>query len=145
MLPVLLQTLPFFALIGLGYAAGRTGFFTDEATAWLTKFVFYFALSAMLFRFSASLSLGEVLDWTFVAAYLVPTVAVYLLATAVALWRKVPAHELAAKWVESWQAVPPRPVFIGIDPGATGAIGVVSGMPWPTSSAHRISSPCRPM
>jgi malonate transporter len=95
MLPVFLQTLPFFLIIGLGWIAGRTRFFTDEATAYLTKFVFYFALSAMLFRFSASLSLGEALDWTFVAAYLTATTAIYLVAALVARWRGVPPHEAA--------------------------------------------------
>ena len=67
---IFLQTLPFFMLIGLGYGSGRTGFFSPEATAYLTKFVFYFALSAMLFRFAANLSLGEIFDWQFVLAYL---------------------------------------------------------------------------
>lgn len=92
---ILLQTLPFFAIIGLGYAAGRTGFFTPEATAYLTKFVFYFALSAMLFRFSANLSLAELLNWTFVAAYLAGTAMVYALATLVARARGLPVAEAA--------------------------------------------------
>ncbi len=70
MLPILLKTLPFFAVIGLGYAAGRTQFFSQDATAYLTKFVFYFALSAMLFGFAATLDLGSVFSWGFVAAYL---------------------------------------------------------------------------
>jgi hypothetical protein len=87
MLDILLETLPFFALIGLGYGAGRTGFFTAEATAYLTKFVFYFALSAMLFRFAANLSLGEVLNWRLVGAYLCGTAAVYALAMLVAFLR----------------------------------------------------------
>ena len=33
----ILQTLPFFALIGLGYLAGRTGFFPEQATVYLTN------------------------------------------------------------------------------------------------------------
>lgn len=70
MLPILLKTLPFFAVIGLGFAAGRTQFFSQDATAYLTKFVFYFALSAMLFGFAANLDLGSVFSWGFVAAYL---------------------------------------------------------------------------
>jgi hypothetical protein len=97
MLPVLLQTLPFFALIGLGYAAGRTGFFTDEATAWLTKFVFYFALSAMIFRFAANLSLGEVLTRDFVLAYLSATVVVYVFMMAVSLVRGRGLEEAAVE------------------------------------------------
>jgi predicted permease len=95
MLPILLETLPFFALIGVGYLAGRLGFFGAEATAALTKFVFYFALSAMLFRFAANLSLAEVFDWAFVLAYLSASFAVYLLAFAVALWRRLGLEEAA--------------------------------------------------
>lgn len=87
MLAIFLETLPFFALIGLGYGAGRTRFFGPEATAHLTKFVFYFALSAMLFRFAANLSLAEVLNWHLVGAYLWATALVYALAMLVAFLR----------------------------------------------------------
>jgi len=111
MLDILLQTLPFFALIGVGYLAGRTGFFTPEATAYLTKFVFYFALSAMLFRFSANLSIGEIFDWPFVFAYLWGTLFVYLLATGVALLRKRGIEEAA---VEAQCAVIGNVGFLGI-------------------------------
>ncbi|SHI78476.1 AEC family transporter [Wenxinia saemankumensis] len=88
MLPILFLTLPFFAIIGLGYGAGRAGFFGAEATAALTRFVFYFALSAMILRFSATLSLGDVLDWSFLAAYVLATLAVYLVAMGVAGLRR---------------------------------------------------------
>ncbi|MCT4553190.1 MAG: AEC family transporter [Pelagimonas sp.] len=88
MIEVLLKTLPFFALIGLGYGAARTRFFSQEASAALTKFVFYFALSAMLFRFSASLSLGEIFDGPLAAAYLFGTGSVYLIGLAVARARR---------------------------------------------------------
>jgi predicted permease len=111
MLDIFLQTLPFFALIGLGYCAGRSGFFTPEATAYLTKFVFYFALSAMLFRFSANLSLGEIFDWPFVLAYLWGTMFVYLIATGVALLRKRGVEEAA---IEAQCAVIGNVGFLGI-------------------------------
>ena len=62
MIEIFYKTIPFFALIGLGYSAAITRFFSAEATAYLTKFVFYFALSAMLFRFSSDLSLSELYD-----------------------------------------------------------------------------------
>ena len=87
MLEIFLKTVPFFALIGLGYGAGRTRFFTEEATAYLTKFVFYFALSAMLFKFSANLSLAEIFDARLAAAYLWGTAFVYGIAMAVAMLR----------------------------------------------------------
>lgn len=95
MVDIFLKTLPFFALIALGFQACRTGFFTSEAAAYLTKFVFYFALSAMLFRFAANLSLAEIFDWQFVGAYLSGCIVVYLLATLVAMIRKRPVAEAA--------------------------------------------------
>ena len=87
MLPILLKTLPFFAVIGLGFAAGRMKFFSVEATAYLTKFVFYFALSAMLFGFAANLDLTEVFSWAFVWAYLLASTLVWVLVAGVALLR----------------------------------------------------------
>lgn len=111
MFDVLLQTLPFFALIGLGYGAGRTGFSPPEATAWLTRFVFYFALSAMLFRFAANLRLSEVLSWPFIWAYLSGTMAIYLLATGVAIARRIGVEEAA---VEAQCAVVGNVGFLGI-------------------------------
>jgi len=97
MLDIFLQTLPFFLIIGLGYGAGRTGFFSEEATAWLTKFVFYFALSAMLFRFAANLSFAEVFDVSFVAAYLWATGFVYGMVMLVAFLRGTSIEEAAVE------------------------------------------------
>ncbi|MBF9031322.1 AEC family transporter [Rhodobacterales bacterium HKCCE3408] len=111
MIEIFLKTLPFFALIGLGYGAGRTGFFSPEASAYLTKFVFYFALSAMIFGFAANLSLGEILDWTFVGAYLSGCIAVYLLAMMVAFARRRPLAEAA---FEAQCAVIGNVGFLGI-------------------------------
>ncbi len=87
MLAILLKTLPFFALIALGYVAGRTRFFNQDATAYLTKFVFYFALSAMLFRFAATLEFAQIWDPHLSAAYLTGTVVVYVIATIVGTMR----------------------------------------------------------
>ncbi|WP_170605707.1 AEC family transporter [Ruegeria arenilitoris] len=87
MVDIFMRTLPFFAIIGLGYWAGRSRFFTEEATAYLTKFVFYFALSAMLFRFAATLPFAEIFNGRLVLGYLLGTMAVYLVATLVAWLR----------------------------------------------------------
>ncbi len=111
MLAIFLKTLPFFTLIGLGYWAGRTRFFTAEATAYLTKFVFYFALSAMLFRFSANLSLAEVWDGRLVAAYLWGTAFVYGIATLVCYFRGI-STEITA--IEAQCAVIGNVGFLGV-------------------------------
>ncbi|AHD02367.1 AEC family transporter [Leisingera methylohalidivorans] len=84
MAEIFFRTLPFFAIIGLGYWAGRSRFFTEDATAYLTRFVFYFPLSAMIFGFAANLSFAEIFDPALILGYLSGTLAVYLLVTAVA-------------------------------------------------------------
>jgi len=111
MLPILLKTLPFFAVIGLGYAAGRTRFFSPEATAYLTKFVFYFALSAMLFGFAANLSLREIFSLPFVLAYLCGTALVWALVLGVAALRGARAEEAV---FEAHTAVIGNVGFLGI-------------------------------
>ena len=78
MLDVFLNTLPFFGLIALGFIAAYVGNFTREATVYLTKFVFYFPLSAMIFNFASKLSLSEIFELKFTAAYLIGSFAVYL-------------------------------------------------------------------
>jgi malonate transporter len=85
MIEIFLQALPFFLLIAIGYGAAATGFFGPEATVYLTKFVFFFALSAMLFRFSSSLALNEVFDLNFGLAYLLACLTVYAIFMGVAL------------------------------------------------------------
>ena len=88
MVEILFKTLPFFAVIGLGYISGRARFFSGEATAYLTRFVFYFALSAMLFGFAANLDIGTVFSWPFVLAYTLATALVWLVVAGVALARR---------------------------------------------------------
>ncbi|WP_417603936.1 AEC family transporter [Primorskyibacter flagellatus] len=97
MVEIFFRTLPFFALIALGYGAGRTKFFSAEATAYLTKFVFYFALSAMLFRFSANLSFAEIYDARLAAAYLWGTAFVYGIASVVGFLRGLDVQTTAVE------------------------------------------------
>lgn len=111
MIAILFKTLPFFALIGLGYWAGRTRFFTQDATAYLTKFVFYFALSAMLFRFAANLELAEIWDQQLVLAYLSGTVLIYLVATVIGLLRGL---DIQTNAVEAQCAVIGNAGFLGL-------------------------------
>ena len=111
MLAIFLKTLPFFALIGLGYWAGRTRFFSAEATNYLTKFVFYFALSAMLFRFAANLSLAEVLNWRLMGGYLLGCGVIYILATIIAFLRR---EDISTAAVEAQCAVIGNTGFLGV-------------------------------
>lgn len=111
MIEIFLKTLPFFGVIGLGYWAGRSGMFGAEATAALTKFVFYFALSAMLFGFTSNLSLAELFDWRVAAAYLWGCGVVYAVALMIAFLRRRPMAEAA---MEAHTAVIGNTGFLGV-------------------------------
>ncbi len=111
MLAIFLQTLPFFLIIALGFGAAYRGFFTAEATGYLTKFVFYFALPAMLFRFSANLTPSEIFDPGVAMAYLWGTVVIYLVATGVAMVRRIGIEQAA---FEAQCAVIGNVGFLGI-------------------------------
>ena len=111
MLMIFLQTLPFFAIIALGYGAGRTGFFNEDATKYLTKFVFFFALSAMIFRFATNIELSEVWDARLIAAYLWGTAFVYGIATIVGFLRNL---NVATNAIEAQCAVIGNIGFLGL-------------------------------
>ncbi len=111
MLEVFLQTLPFCMLIGLGFTAGRIGFFSAEATAYLTKFVFYFALTALLFRFTSQISISELFDGPTMSAYFLASFAHWAIMVAIALMR---GHKLAEAGFEGHTAVHGNLGFIGI-------------------------------
>jgi predicted permease len=111
MLAIFLQTLPFFAVIALGYGAGRRGFFPPEATAYLTKFVFYFALSALLFGFAANMSLADIFAPRAAAAYLWGCLLVWTLALTVAVLRGRPLDEAV---MEAHCAIIGNTGFLGV-------------------------------
>lgn len=111
MVEIFLRTLPFFAIIGLGFWAGRNRFFPEAATAYLTKFVFFFALSAMLFRFTATLPFEDIYDGRLVVGYLLGTGAVYMIATLVGIVRK---QTIATTAVEAQCAAIGNTGFLGL-------------------------------
>ncbi|NYS25248.1 AEC family transporter [Rhodobacteraceae bacterium 2376] len=111
MVEIFLKTLPFFAVIGLGFGAGRAGAFGPEATAWLTKFVFYFALSAMLFGFAANLSLGDLFQMRAFSAYLWACLVLYALVMGVAFLRRRPLSEAT---IEAHTATIGNTGFLGV-------------------------------
>ncbi len=125
MADVLSQVLPFFALIVLGAAAARAGLFDAGAGRVLTDFVFYFALSALLFRFAAALDLAALFDWPVLAGYAVPSCLVYALAASVA-WRRT--RDLAETAVEAQCAVVGNVGFLGL-PMLTMLTGEAAALP----------------
>lgn len=61
--------LPLFALVALGYGMGRSRFWSDAATGTLSKFVFYFALPALLFRTMSRQTFPDQFDLDVLVAY----------------------------------------------------------------------------
>ena len=111
MFAIFLKTLPFFAIVGIGYFAGKARFFDEQATAYLNKFVFYFALSAMILKFSSQLALVEILNWRFLAAYFAASCMVYLIVAGASIVRRVSWSEAA---IEAHTAVSGNLGFIGL-------------------------------
>ena len=121
MIDIFLNTLPFFALIALGYGAARGGLFSAEATTHLTRFVFYFALSAMLFRFSANLDLNDILEWDYMGAYVIGSLTLYALTVIVARARGE-AFQVAVIEAQSsvignmgWMGLAMLPILFGME------------------------------
>src|SRR5215204_2363173 len=77
---ILNSALPFFALIFCGYGAGRLKLLDETAAAGVNTFVFYFALPAFLFGLMSSSPIGEVLNASFIGAYVTASLAVFTLA-----------------------------------------------------------------
>ncbi|MFW2541062.1 AEC family transporter [Primorskyibacter sp. 2E107] len=111
MFEIFLKTLPFFGLIGLGYGAAKTRFFAEEAAGHITRFVFYFALSAMLLRFSANLTFSEIFDPHLAAAYLWGTAFTYGIALGVAFFRHL---DTATSAIEAQCAAIGNTGFLGV-------------------------------
>lgn len=84
---VLLLTFPFFALVLCGYGAARSRLMPVAAIPGLNIFVLYFALPAMLFRFSAAMPVERLLDATNFAVYLAAALAMVALTVATTLRR----------------------------------------------------------
>jgi malonate transporter and related proteins len=74
-LHILAITTPIFTLIGIGYATTRAGLFAKSDMRVLGKFVLTLALPALIFRAMAQRSVAEVFNPTYLAAYLLGSLA----------------------------------------------------------------------
>lgn len=75
---ILSVTLPFFALILLGYVAARRRWVPTEAVPAFNGFLLYFAVPAMLFRFTSNTPFDRLVDVAFFAAWGLTGVVVLL-------------------------------------------------------------------
>jgi predicted permease len=84
MIEIVTIVLPFFGLIGLGYAAGIWRKLPAEGLAWLDFFVFYLALPALFFQLIAETPLARVSNWSFVMMTTFGTYCTFAIAFSIA-------------------------------------------------------------
>ncbi len=82
---ILAVTVPFFALVLLGWLAARAGPLPESAIPGLNAYVLFFALPCMLFRFGASLPLARLADPALLGIYLLCAVLMVGLTVAATL------------------------------------------------------------
>lgn len=86
MYQVLAVVAPVFALILLGYAAGRIGWISEAGAKGLAEFTFQLAIPVMLFRQIATAELPDITPYALWGAYYGTTVIIWLIATVLTAW-----------------------------------------------------------
>jgi predicted permease len=95
MYAILSVTLPFFALVLMGYAAASKRVLPEAAIPGLNAFVLYFALPAMLFRFGMNTPIGQLLNPVVLAVSLIASLGIVVFTIAVTLSPRVPMKDAA--------------------------------------------------
>jgi predicted permease len=87
--------IPVFAIIGLGWLAGRRWGVSGEAAAILNRFVFQFAVPALIFRLMATAPIRE-MSWPLLASYFLGQAAVWIagFAAMALIWRRGAADRI---------------------------------------------------
>ena len=76
---ILASVAPLFAVIFLGFFAGRAGFLGEAGVRGLGAFVFNFAIPPYVFRLMAGTDLAAIGEWGFLGGYLCAQTLVFLL------------------------------------------------------------------
>jgi len=103
---------PVFAIIATGYLAGRFRVLGSESAVALNRFVYYFALPPVLLVFTARAPIGEILNWPFIAAFLLGTLGT--LAIALTAGRLIFGHGVAGVALHGFTAVFANTAYMGI-------------------------------
>jgi len=85
MIDVLNLALPYFGLIFLGFACGKTQRIPDTGLAWMNFFIIYVALPCLFYRIVAKTPLAELTRLTYVVATSLGTTAAFAIAFAISL------------------------------------------------------------
>jgi len=124
--PIINIVLPIFAIIGAGYLSGRHGVLGEESSSSLNAFVYWVALPTLLFRAMATVDLDRVFDASFLLAFLIPLLALWIGAIIVA--RVFFSRTLAEATVHGMNGVYGNSGYMGI-PLAVSAYGEAAALP----------------
>jgi malonate transporter and related proteins len=125
MQPILAVTLPFFALVLMGYAAAHKRLLPESAIPGLNAFVLYFALPAMLFRFGMNTPIGQLLNPVVVLVSMLASLAIVAFTIAVTLSSRVQMKDAA---FGALVAAFPNTGFMGV-PLLTALLGAAAAGP----------------
>jgi malonate transporter and related proteins len=125
MQPILAVTLPFFALVLMGYAAAQRRVLPESAIPGLNAFVLYFALPAMLFRFGMNTPIGQLLNPVVLVVSMLASLAIVAFTIAVTLSPRVQMKDAA---FGALVAAFPNTGFMGV-PLLTALLGATAAGP----------------
>ena len=77
------SVVPLFAVIFLGFFAGRAGFLGEAGIRGLGAFVFNFAIPPHVFRLMAETELDQITEWGFLGGYFLAQAAVFATGAAI--------------------------------------------------------------
>jgi malonate transporter and related proteins len=125
MQPIFAVTLPFFALVLMGYAAAHKRLLPESAIPGLNAFVLYFALPAMLFRFGMNTPIGQLLNPVVLVVSLLASLGIVAFTIAVTLSARVQLKDAA---FGALVAAFPNTGFMGV-PLLTALLGAAAAGP----------------
>ena len=119
---ILTVTVPFFALVMLGFVAAQRRLLPEAAIPGLNAYVLFFALPCMLFRFGASMPFTRLIVPPLIGIYALSALLVVGLTVAMSLRRHVPvsagpsqADQTSARRVAPGAPVPAAPCRSGVN------------------------------
>lgn len=125
MQPILAVTLPFFALVLMGFAAAQRRVLPEAAIPGLNAFVLYFALPALLFRFGMNTPIGQLLNPVVVVVSTLASLGIVTFTIAVTLSPRVQMKDAA---FGALVAAFPNTGFMGV-PLLTALLGAAAAGP----------------
>jgi malonate transporter and related proteins len=125
MQPIFAVTLPFFALVLMGYAAAHKRLLPESAIPGLNAFVLFFALPALLFRFGMNTPIGQLLNPVVLVVSLLASLGIVAFTIAVTLSARVQLKDAA---FGALVAAFPNTGFMGV-PLLTALLGAAAAGP----------------